>query len=32
MSHDGKEMLLLFSGLDCGYYGFCLRKAKLIRY
>ena len=32
MSHDGKEMWLLFSGLDCGYYGFCLRKAKLIRY
>jgi hypothetical protein len=29
MSNDGKEMWLLFSGLDCGYYDFCVRKAKL---
>jgi hypothetical protein len=31
MSRDGKEMWLLFSGLDCGYYGFCLKKARLIK-
>lgn len=30
MREDGKEMWLLFSGLDCGYYHFCLRKAKII--
>jgi hypothetical protein len=26
ISCDGMEMWLLFSGLDCGYYDFCLRK------
>jgi hypothetical protein len=29
MSRDGKTMWLLFSGLDGGYYTFCLRKAAL---
>jgi hypothetical protein len=29
MSRDGKTMWLLFSGLDGGYYTFCLRKATL---
>jgi hypothetical protein len=29
MSSDGKSMWLLFSGLDGGYYTFCLRKATL---
>jgi len=29
MSSDGKTMWLLFSGLDGGYYSFCLRKATL---
>jgi hypothetical protein len=29
MSPDGKTMWLLFSGLDGGYYTFCLRKATL---
>ena len=29
MSDDGKTMWLLFSGLDGGYYSFCLRKASL---
>lgn len=29
MSDDGKTMWLLFSGLDGGYYSFCLRKATL---
>jgi hypothetical protein len=29
MSRDGRTMWLLFSGLDGGYYTFCLRKATL---
>jgi hypothetical protein len=29
MSADGRTMWLLFSGLDGGYYTFCLRKATL---
>jgi hypothetical protein len=29
MSRDGKSMWLLYSGLDCGLYGFCLKKARL---
>ena len=29
MSEDGKAMWLLFSGLDGGYYTFCLKKATL---
>lgn len=29
MSSDGRTMWLLFSGLDGGYYSFCLRKANL---
>ena len=29
MSKDGKTMWLLFSGLDGGYYSFCLKKATL---
>jgi len=29
MSSDGKTMWLLFSGLDGGYYSFCVRKATL---
>ena len=29
MSADGRTMWLLFSGLDGGYYDFCLRKANL---
>jgi hypothetical protein len=29
MSPDGKTMWLLFSGLDGGYYSFCLKKASL---
>lgn len=30
MSTDGKEMWLLFSGLDCGLYDFCIKKMTLI--
>ena len=30
ISKDGKDMWLLFSGLDCGYYDFCLKKVTLI--
>ncbi len=29
MSKDGKEMWLLYSGLDCGLYGFCMKKVRL---
>jgi hypothetical protein len=29
MSPDGKSMWLLYSGLDCGLYGFCTKKARL---
>jgi hypothetical protein len=29
MSNDGRTMWLLFSGLDGGYYSFCVRKASL---
>jgi hypothetical protein len=29
MSADGREMWLLYSGLDGGLYGFCLKKARL---
>ncbi len=29
MSDDGRTMWLLFSGLDGGYYSFCLRRATL---
>ncbi len=29
MSADGTEMWLLYSGLDCGLYGFCAKKARL---
>ncbi len=29
MSADGREMWLLYSGLDCGLYAFCLKKARL---
>ena len=29
MSKDGKQMWLLYSGLDCGLYGFCMRKVRL---
>ncbi|HLF35329.1 MAG TPA: DUF4185 domain-containing protein [Cyclobacteriaceae bacterium] len=32
ISPDGREMWLLFSGLDCGYYDFCLKKALLFPY
>lgn len=31
MSRDGNEMWLLYSGLDCNYYGFCLKKAYVKR-
>jgi hypothetical protein len=29
MSSDGKIMWLLFSGLDCNLYAFCVKKATL---
>lgn len=29
ISRNGKEMYLLFSGLDCGYYDFCVQKVTL---
>jgi hypothetical protein len=29
MSRDGKTMWLLYSGLDCDLYGFCLKRASL---